>query len=355
MIHVIGAGWYGCAIAHRLLTRGFQVIIWEKEKEIFQGASFYNQNRLHLGYHYPRCSITRQESRDGFEKFKQEYPYLSKTVANNVYAVANNSIIDYETYVSIFKSEGYKFVIDDPRHYGLNDVKGAIVVNEEVIDHNAAKEFWSKLGMPLNLDEHLIIEAGAIYSKKTGRRISDSDDLIVDCTWGECQPNNDNYFEEWFLSIVLKKKGDLGWGALTLMDGPFFSIYPLCCTNDSNLFTLTHVALCPINGKNIASDQIHRTCDSVLSDVSSYCPNIFDKFEFVDTFISRKLKPKSRADRRSVGYRVQGNVLNVYAGKIDAVFFAVDIAEKWVGSRLGGQKTGMCSGGKMTPSQVSMP
>jgi hypothetical protein len=330
MIHIIGAGWYGCAIAHRLLKRGFQVTIWEKAKEIFSGASSYNQNRLHLGYHYPRCSVTRKESRDGFIKFKQEYPGLSKTVEKNIYAVAEDSIIDFQTYLAIFQNERYKYDLEPPEMYGLKGIRGAISVKEEVIDHCAAKKYWADLQMPINLNEDLLISNGEIYSRKSGARLSNNRDLIIDCTWGECQPDNDKYFEEWFLSLIIRKKEPLSWGALTVMDGPFFSIYPYCEQNDPNLFTLTHVALCPIQGKSIKLSEIGEIRNSVLSDVCRYYPGILDLFDFVDTFVSRKLKPRSRADSRSVGYRSTGNVMNVYAGKIDAVFFAVDTVDQWV-------------------------
>ena len=40
-----------------------------KKKDIFNGASGYNQNRLHLGFHYPRSKKTRIQSKVGFYKF----------------------------------------------------------------------------------------------------------------------------------------------------------------------------------------------------------------------------------------------------------------------------------------------
>ena len=334
MIHIIGAGWYGCVIADHLRSRNHKIAVWEREMDIFGGASSYNQNRLHLGFHYPRCSVTRRESREGFSQFKKEYPELSRRVSKNIYGVSDDSIIDYETYLSIFKSENYNFTVESPATYGLNEVRGAISVDEEVIDHIAARDYWIKRQLPINLNEQVFIQNGLLYSSQSGNRLSRPNDLIIDCTWGECQPNNRKYYEEYFLSIVIKRRRNVEWGAITLMDGPFFSIYPYCGKDAFDLFTLTHVSLCPMKTKTLSSAQIKAICDSVFSAVSHYYPQILDDFDFVDSFVSRKLKPISRADSRSVGCRIDSNIMNVYAGKIDAVFFAVDIVNKWLEEKL---------------------
>ena len=55
-IIIIGSGWYGLHIL-KYLKENFNylnIILLEKNNDIFQNSSNYNQNRLHLGYHYPR-------------------------------------------------------------------------------------------------------------------------------------------------------------------------------------------------------------------------------------------------------------------------------------------------------------
>ena len=66
-IAIIGAGWFGCHLASELKNDGHSILLFEKEKDIFAGASGNNQNRLHLGYHYPRSYITREQSKKGFK------------------------------------------------------------------------------------------------------------------------------------------------------------------------------------------------------------------------------------------------------------------------------------------------
>ena len=88
-IAIIGAGWFGCHIGYKLKQKNFNIKIFEKDKDIFNNASGNNTNRLHLGFHYPRCFKTREMSHTGYQKFIREYPNLSKNLKENIYAIDN--------------------------------------------------------------------------------------------------------------------------------------------------------------------------------------------------------------------------------------------------------------------------
>jgi L-2-hydroxyglutarate oxidase LhgO len=79
-VAIIGAGWYGCHIGSSLKTLGFDVTVFEQHARPLHEASGNNQFRLHLGFHYPRHHGTRVQSRDGFMRFMERYPYLSREV-----------------------------------------------------------------------------------------------------------------------------------------------------------------------------------------------------------------------------------------------------------------------------------
>ena len=81
-ICVIGAGWFGCHIASKLIDDGHDVRIFEKESSIFSNASGNNQNRLHQGFHYPRSFLTRKMSYEGYKKFIKQYPSLTRPLKN---------------------------------------------------------------------------------------------------------------------------------------------------------------------------------------------------------------------------------------------------------------------------------
>ena len=65
----------------------------------------FNQNRLHLGFHYPRSYKTRLLCKNGYDKFIKQYSELTDIIDKNYYCIADESILDYETYKHIFEYE----------------------------------------------------------------------------------------------------------------------------------------------------------------------------------------------------------------------------------------------------------
>ena len=61
-VKIIGAGIFGCMIAGELKRAGHEVVLIEKNSDIMQGASKFNHNRIHFGFHYPRSLSTAQQS-----------------------------------------------------------------------------------------------------------------------------------------------------------------------------------------------------------------------------------------------------------------------------------------------------
>ena len=89
-IAVIGAGWFGCFIANNLIEKGYKVDVYEKENDIFSNASGNNQNRLHLGFHYPRSKKTIIQSKEGFIEFKKNLDSFSKKIPKNYYFISSH-------------------------------------------------------------------------------------------------------------------------------------------------------------------------------------------------------------------------------------------------------------------------
>jgi L-2-hydroxyglutarate oxidase LhgO len=87
-IIIIGGGWYGCHIASILKEYNFNITIIEKNNTIFDNSSYYNQNRLHLGYHYCRNYSTRQLCKKSYYLFINKYNHLIDTIINNYYVIS---------------------------------------------------------------------------------------------------------------------------------------------------------------------------------------------------------------------------------------------------------------------------
>jgi hypothetical protein len=318
MIHVIGSGWYSCHIIDKLIHNKFDYKCWEQNGEIFKESSSKNQNRLHLGFHYPRNFTTRKQSRDGFSKFIDQYPSLSKKLDDNIYFVTQESIIDFETYKSIYLQENYNFeeikIADN-----INNVEGGIKTDERLILHNTSKEFWKSKSFNVVLNEKVSLVDGKLLSQ-SGKRICNSSDIILDCSYGALIAADD-CFTEYFITFVVHLN-DFGYGALTFMDGPFFSIFPYENLNGEKLYTLTHVKYCILRSKIIDKNIVNEIFSHVIADCSHFIAEHILGIELVDFFISKKTKPFSNSDSRAVEVVFFNNIISVRSGKIDAIFYA---------------------------------
>ena len=185
-IVIIGGGWYGCYAA--LLLQDTQtVILIEKASNIFENASYYNQNRLHIGYHYVRSYKTRNLCKKGFFKFIDKFSSenIINKIDNNLYLISVNSIVDYETINSIYKYENYEYnIIKNTLFKTVN--KNILQVNECVINSEKAKQFFINNLKCKKLFDKKIIKINS--TNNIQQIIFDNNDIqdtdfIKDCTY----------------------------------------------------------------------------------------------------------------------------------------------------------------------------
>ena len=72
---IIGAGIYGLYAALYCGKKGEKVLVLEKEDEAFKRATYINQARVHMGYHYPRSYSTAIKSANYFERFNKDFGF----------------------------------------------------------------------------------------------------------------------------------------------------------------------------------------------------------------------------------------------------------------------------------------
>ena len=316
MISIIGAGWYGCYIGMKLQEAGVEYQILEKSNKIFAGSSSMNQNRLHQGYHYPRDYRTRRSSFLGFRKFVKSFQDLSTPVVKNIYAIHRNSLMDFQTYKHIFEHEGYEFnELDTEDLYEFRNYEGALVVSERLIDFRKAKNFFlnQNLNIQLNAPCHVSNTGHFVNGKKIHSR------LIIDCTYGQIACP-EGFYNERFISLIYEKVENCNFGALTVMDGEFYSIYPYY----SNLFTITGVAEGRVDEEIFTelSEEVYvntirkRLEEKIVLDF----PGFNRIFRFKDYFISNKTKPLLNSDNRSTSFLRDRKSIIVNSGKIDTIF-----------------------------------
>jgi len=323
-IAILGAGWYGCHIGSIMLQRGHELTIFERGDSIFSGASKKNQNRLHLGFHYPRNFSTRLQSSEGFCWFKEHYPAFLCEVPNNYYAVAKNkSLLDFETYLQIMSASGLDYDLEENTCVPLKNLGGVIRVNEMLIRNDLAEKYFNNILSPyLHLN----------HSVDFGCRNDLNDfcsnyDYVIDCTW--LAANKFTKLEIYFepcIYFYYKKLIDVDF-SLTVMDGDFFSLYPY----KGDLYTLTSVAHTPISKSKTyveALSDIERLCDkgfvserrsAFVKLVENYYPEFSAHFKYIGVEFSVKTKIRDESAFRGSLLEVDGNYISVFSGKIDTL------------------------------------
>ena len=306
---IIGGGWVGCHLTN-ILKKRFNVRLFESS-HLFSGTSFYNQNRLHLGYHYCRSYNTRKLCQDTFNRFIADYGHMVDSVDNNIYAIPlNRSLLDYNSYCKIFEDEDTH---ERVKLNILNNIEGYISVREKFIDPNKAKKYFTDV-----LAENLTIKS---ISLDDIEKLKNEYDLVINCTNNSLDPikTNHNTYNEVCHSLIYRKKKQLPFGALTLVDGKFFSIYPY---DNNNLFTLTDVEITP--RLNLSIEERRRLMEKK---VLYYFNDFLDYFEYDSFFTSKKVKYVSESDSRVPLIDKNSNYIRAFTGKIQGIYLIQDYIE----------------------------
>jgi hypothetical protein len=333
-IAVVGGGWYGCHIASHFISLGFDVTLFEQHDTLLWEASGNNQFRLHQGFHYPRDSQTRMQSRDGYHRFMERYLDLSEPVENNLYAVpTGNSLIDFDTYRGIMAMSGISFREIDPRSFGFSKIDGLLNTEERVILLEKARHYFmdmlsgsTEFGTTVTT---LRVEDETVTVN--GRKF----DYVVDATWGHLTPISNVFYEPTLLLYFEPKEA--GLPAITCVDGPLYSVYP---TESPDLVTLSSVPHTPLGRfassgsaryflNGVKSDLVDKKRQQMVYQALENVPHFNDLYRYMGPQFAIKTKPIGASDNRSCQVIQRGRLFSVLSGKIDTIFFAVErILEK---------------------------
>ena len=88
---IIGAGLYGLYAAQKCGAAGQRVLVLERDPAPFMRATYINQARVHMGYHYPRSYSTAIKSAHYFQRFCRDYDFCLHTSFDQIYAPAHIS------------------------------------------------------------------------------------------------------------------------------------------------------------------------------------------------------------------------------------------------------------------------
>jgi hypothetical protein len=254
---IIGAGLYGLYAALFCGRRGERVLVLECDSAPFERASYVNQTRVHMGYHYPRSTSTALKTREHFDRFIEDYGFCINSSFDKIYATSSSLS---RTNSGQFK----KFCLDmnipcnevsAEAYFKENMCDGAFVTTEYTYDALMLKEwFVCELQKHKNVEVLYDVRIRSISNEKNFYRILAGDrefdsGFIVNTTYAGVnqihallgfEPIQIKY--ELCEVILCKPGGRLVNVGITVMDGAFFSIIPF---GKTGLHSLTSVAFTP--------------------------------------------------------------------------------------------------------------
>ena len=323
-IRVLGGGWYGCHLALALIEAGHDVRLYEEAATLFSGASGNMPGRLHLGFHYPRSLATRDACRAHYARFMARYGHLTRGVPTNIYAIArDHSLVDFGNYVQSLKGDVDFVKIESPGEFGLANVEGALLTGERHTLIGAAREWFTKL-------------LGDAVIHDPSQRDSDhlEYDLTVDCTFCARDGQGVDRYEPCVTGILSGPTNV----AVTIMDGPFPSLYPWDEVNGLNSITsakftpLTKECTTYGEARAILDETSDRTlrerCMEMVEQIRHYYPRVRD-YNFVGCKKAIRAMPLSGSDTRLVDVvRSDPKTIRIRASKLDAIFYAEDVVKE---------------------------
>lgn len=263
---VIGGGFFGSTLGLFLKEYFDDVVVIEQESDILQRASYINQARVHMGYHYPRSLVTAFRSLVNFPKFVMDFKKAIKDDFDKYYAISKvGSKVNAKQFYQMYKKMGAPISQVSAHIKALFDdrlIDEIFKVKEFAFDAKILKEIVlekideSGLELRLNRKVKCIVMwgGGEKYSNKNIKvYICDNEPInakfVFNCTYAGLNnilKNSNlpllNLKHEITEMSLIELPDEIKNFSITIMDGPFFSIMPF---PSRNLNTFSHVRYTP--------------------------------------------------------------------------------------------------------------
>ncbi|MEG2053871.1 MAG: amino acid oxidase, partial [Oscillospiraceae bacterium] len=140
---ILGAGLYGLYSALLCGEKGDKVLVLEVDDTAFKRATFINQARVHMGYHYPRSYSTAIKSAHYFERFNEDFDFCINREFSQIYATgANFSWTNASEFKRFCHSANIPCEqIDENKYFNSGTVDGAFLTKEYTYDAQILKNW----------------------------------------------------------------------------------------------------------------------------------------------------------------------------------------------------------------------
>lgn len=359
---IIGAGLYGLYSALFCARLGQNVLVLECDDAPFKRATYINQARVHMGYHYPRSISTAVKSRGYFDRFNNDYGFCVHSEFDQVYATSSNFSWTNAEQFKKFCNDANIMCEDEPvsRYFKDGMCDGAFLTKEYTYDAQILKDYFlteleKYKGVTILYSAVItaIENTGSVYSVTLQDSSAYCTPFLLNATYAgvnqilkmlSLEPFGIKYeLCEIILCTVSDKLKNTG---ITVMDGPFFSIMPFGKTGLHSLTSVTFtphmtsyesVPHFPCQGKSngFCSPQRLGNCNDCPAKPQSawpYMSNLAHKylkdslgFEYVSSLYSMKpiLKASEIDDSRPTvikKFSENPTFVSVLSGKINTVY-----------------------------------
>ena len=351
---VVGGGFYGARLALVLRKRGGRVLLVEREPQLLGRASIRNQARVHNGYHYPRSILTSLRSRLNYARFLAEYADCVDQSFPHYYAVARGTskvtaaqfaefcrrigapltvapsavskLFNSTRIESVFEVQECAFDAVKLRLRVARDLDAAgveIMTATEAVRITTRPGSMTRVTLQRSSSAELDVDGGLVINATYSRL-----NHLLANSGATAIPAKHELTE----MALVEPPSQLAGAAVTVVDGPYFSLMPY---PSRGLFTLSHVRYTPHCNwhdrpdapiTNVSGSALGRTSRFVhmVRDAERYLPAMRSA-RYVDSLWEVKtLMPRSEQDdsrpillRRSDEHPA---CLTVLGAKIDSVY-----------------------------------
>ena len=176
---IIGAGLYGLYSALYCGKKNENVLVIEKDDQAFKRATYINQARVHMGYHYPRSYSTAIKSANYFEKFNKDYGFSILTEFDQIYATSKHFSW---TNAKQFKKfcDNAKIMCEEvptDKYFNSDMCDGAFLTEEYTYDAHILRDFLLKeISKYSNIQIKYSTDITKIYKQNTVYTVVDSNE-----------------------------------------------------------------------------------------------------------------------------------------------------------------------------------